>query len=253
MKVLITGATSGIGKATAIEFASHGHDLIICGRRADRLDELRNEITEKYEVNVFPLSFDIQKYDDVNNAISQIPQGYRPIDILINNAGLASGLDYIHEGDLSDWESMIDTNLKGLLYMTRLISPEMVKNKSGHIINICSTAGKDAYARGNVYCASKAAVDMLTKTMRMDLYTHGIRVSQIAPGMTEETEFSKVRFHGDEQKAKIYNDFNPLKSKDVAETIYFVASRPSYVNIQDVLMMGTQQAGSNFVDRSGRK
>ncbi len=253
MKVLITGATSGIGKATAYEFASHGHDLIICGRRSEKLEELKNEIVEKYEVNVLTLSFDIQKYEDVSNAVNLIPREFKPIDILINNAGLASGLDYIHEGDLGDWETMIDTNIKGLLYITRLITPDMVKNKSGHIINICSTAGKDAYARGNVYCATKAAVDMLTKTIRMDLYTHGIRVSQIAPGMAEETEFSKVRFHGDEEKARIYNDFNPLKSKDVAETIYFVASRPPYVNIQDVLIMGTQQASSNFVDRSGRK
>ncbi len=253
MNVLITGATSGIGKASAHEFASHGHNLIICGRRAEKLEALAEELKNKYGGGVLVLSFDIQKYPEVKSAMDSIPDNFKPIDVLLNNAGLASGLDPIHEGDLADWEIMIDTNVKGLLYITRLISPEMVKNKSGHIINICSTAGKDVYAKGNVYCASKAAVDMLTKALRMDLYQHNIRVSQVAPGMVEETEFSKVRFHGDAEKAKIYNDFNPLKSKDVAETIYFIASRPAYVNIQDVLMMGTQQAGSNFTDRSGRK
>lgn len=253
MNVLITGATSGIGAASAKEFAKNGYNLILCGRRAERLESLSAELIDEFKVKVHTLCFDIRHYAEVENAVGQIPDEFKPIDVLLNNAGLASGLDYTHQGDLDDWEIMIDTNVKGLLYITRLLTPDMVMRKSGHIINICSTAGKDVYARGNVYCATKAAVDMLTKSMRMDFYTHGIRVSQVAPGMVEETEFSKVRFHGDEQKSKIYNDFNPLKSSDVAEIIYFVASRPAYVNIQDVLVMGTQQAGSNFVDRSGRK
>ncbi len=252
MNVLITGATSGIGAATARLFAKSGHDLILCGRRAERLTELKKELSMDFGIEVLTLCFDIRIYDEVVAAIAGIPTAFKPIDVLLNNAGLASGLDFTHEGDLEDWETMIDTNVKGLLYITRLLSPDMVARKSGHIINICSTAGKDVYARGNVYCATKAAVDMLTKGMRMDFYTHGIRVSQVAPGMVEETEFSKVRFHGDEQKSKLYNDFNPLKSTDVAEIIYFVATRPGHVNIQDVLVMGTQQAGSNFVDRSGR-
>ncbi|MBK6816475.1 MAG: SDR family NAD(P)-dependent oxidoreductase [Saprospiraceae bacterium] len=253
MNILITGATSGIGKATAEEFAKHGYSLILCGRREDRLKELADHLVSTYEIKATYLSFDLQKYDEVKKAIASLSPPFDQIDVLLNNAGLASGLDYIQEGNLDDWETMIDTNVKGLLYITRLVSPQMVARKSGQIINICSTAGKDAYARGNVYCATKAAVDMLTQTMRLDLYTHGIRVSQVAPGMVEETEFSKVRFHGDEEKAKIYKDFNPLTSKDVAEIIYFTASRPMHVNIQDILVMGTQQAGSNFVDRSGRK
>ena len=253
MNVLITGATSGIGAATARLFAKNGHVLLLCGRREERLADLKKELTADYGVEVLTLCFDIREYKEVASAVASIPPSFKPIDVLLNNAGLASGLDFTHEADLEDWETMIDTNVKGLLYITRLLSPDMVANKSGHIINICSTAGKDVYARGNVYCATKAAVDMLTKGMRMDFYTHGIRVSQVAPGMVEETEFSKVRFHGDEQKSKIYNDFNPLKSSDVAEIIYFVATRPGHVNIQDVLVMGTQQAGSNFVDRSGRK
>jgi NADP-dependent 3-hydroxy acid dehydrogenase YdfG len=253
MNVLITGATSGIGKATAFEFAKHGHNLILCGRRADRLMSLSEELQSKFHNKVYTLAFDIRNYEETKTAIDSIPEDLNSVDVLLNNAGLASGLDYIYDSALEDWEIMIDTNIKGLLYITRLISPGMVARSTGHIINICSTAGKDVYARGNVYCATKAAVDMLTKGMRMDLYNHGIRVSQVAPGMVEETEFSKVRFHGDEEKAKIYKDFNPLKSSDVAEIIYFTASRPPHVNIQDILVMGTQQAGSNFVDRSGRK
>lgn len=253
MNVFITGATSGIGKATAGEFAKHGHSLILCGRRADRLKEISEELIITFNVPIHTLAFDIRNYDETKSAVDSLPDAFRKIDVLLNNAGLASGLDFIFDSALEDWEVMIDTNVKGLLYITRLISPDMVARKSGHIINICSTAGKDVYARGNVYCATKAAVDMLTKGMRMDLYTHGIRVSQIAPGMVEETEFSKVRFHGDEEKARIYKDFNPLKSSDVAEIIYFTATRPSHVNIQEILVMGTQQAGSNFVDRSGRK
>jgi NADP-dependent 3-hydroxy acid dehydrogenase YdfG len=252
MIVLITGATSGIGRATAEIFASHGHTLILCGRRMDRLVALAESLQETHAIPVYPCRFDIRSSAECKNAWETIPLEYRPVDILINNAGLASGLDPIQEGQLEDWDQMLDTNVKGLLYITRLVSPEMVARKKGHIINICSTAGKEIYPKGNVYCASKAAVDMLTKGMRLDLYQHGIRVSQIAPGMVEETEFALVRFHGDNQKANIYENIQPLKASDVAETIYFVATRPAHVNIQDVLMMCSQQAGSNFVDRSGR-
>ncbi len=248
--VLITGATSGIGQATAREFAMHGYDLILTARREDRLKFMQQELTAGYPVAVDILAFDVQHHDQCASAVSTIS---KPVDILINNAGLARGLDFIHEGDLAHWEQMIDTNVKGLLYMTRLISPGMVARKSGHIINLCSTAGKEIYPKGNVYCATKFAVDALTKAIRADLYTHGIRVSQVAPGHVEETEFARVRFDWDQQKANIYSDFNPLTSRDVAEAIYFIASRPAHVNIQDILMMGTQQAGSMMVDRSGRK
>jgi len=248
--VLITGAASGIGLATAREFASHGYDLIITGRREERLNAIKEELANQFKVDVQILSFDVRIQSECAEAVSTI---HRPIDILINNAGLAKGLDFIHEGNLDHWEQMIDTNVKGLLYMTRLISPGMVERKSGHIINICSTAGKEVYPKGNVYCATKFAVDALTKAIRADLYTHGIRVSQVSPGHVEETEFARVRFDGDTEKAAIYNDFNPLTSKDVAEAIYFIATRPAHVNVQDILMMGTQQAGSMMVDRSGRK
>lgn len=248
--VLITGATSGIGLATAREFAIHGYDLILTARREDRLKEVSDELSLNSTIEVQTLCFDIRDQKACATAMASIT---KPIDVLVNNAGLARGLDFIHEGDLTHWEEMIDTNLKGLLYMTRLISPGMVERKSGHIINLCSTAGKEVYPKGNVYCATKFAVEALTKSMRADLYTHGIRVSQVSPGHVEETEFARVRFDWDVEKASIYKDFNPLTSKDVAEAIYFIASRPPHVNVQDILMMGTQQAGSMMVDRSGRK
>ena len=248
--VLITGATSGIGLATAREFAIHGYNLILTARREDRLKEVSDELSLNTTIEVQTLCFDIRDQKACATAMATIT---KPIDILVNNAGLARGLDFIHEGDLTHWEEMIDTNLKGLLYMTRIISPGMVERKSGHIINLCSTAGKEVYPKGNVYCATKFAVEALTKAIRADLYTHGIRVSQVSPGHVEETEFARVRFDWDTEKANIYKDFNPLTSKDVAEAIYFIASRPPHVNVQDILMMGTQQAGSTMVDRTGRK
>lgn len=248
--VWITGATSGIGQATAREFALHGFNLVLSARRTDRLEAMKEELTSRHGVMVITRAFDIRDQAQCAAAMEGIDV---PIDILVNNAGLARGLDFIHEGDLEHWEQMIDTNVKGLLYMTRLISPGMVARKSGHIINLCSTAGKEVYPKGNVYCATKFAVDALTKSIRADLYTHGIRVSQVAPGHVEETEFARVRFDWDTRKASIYEDFNPLTSRDVAEAIYFIASRPPHVNVQDILMMGTQQAGSMMVDRSGRK
>jgi len=250
--ILITGASSGIGKATAKIFAKHGYDLIITGRRENKLNVLAEKLSSKYVVKVLPLAFDIRDIKAVKKAVVKIESSNHKIDILLNNAGLAKGFDPIHEGNLDDWETMIDTNLKGLLYMSRLIIPAMVKRKKGHVINIASTAGKEVYPKGNVYCATKHGVDALTKAMRIDLHKYGIRVSQVAPGHVESTEFALVRFDGDEDKSKIYKDFVPTNSKDIAKIIYFIASQPKHVNIQDVLVMGTQQANSNFIDRSGR-
>lgn len=251
--VLITGASSGIGKACAHVFAEAGiPNLILCGRRINRLEALKAELLLNHSLAVHILAFDIRSFTECEQALNSLPKEFACIDVLINNAGLAKGLDYIHEGKLDDWETMLDTNIKGLLYITKLVSGGMVNRQSGHIINICSTAGKEVYPKGNVYCASKFAVDALTKAIRQDLVSFGIRVSQVAPGHVEETEFALNRFDGDAERSKIYNDFNPLKAKDVAETIYFIASRPAYVNIQDVLMMGTQQASSTLINRSGR-
>lgn len=252
--VFITGATSGIGKATVKAFAvSPGFRFVLCGRRKEKLIQVCDEIWNGIQTDVQLLSFDIRSYTECQTAIESLEAEFRNVDILINNAGLAKGLDYIYEGKLDHWETMIDTNIKGLLYISRILSPGMVERKSGHIINVCSTAGKEVYPKGNVYCATKFAVDALTKAMRQDFYMHNIRVSQVAPGHVEETDFALNRFDGDTEKSKIYNDFNPLKACDVAETIYFIATRPPHVNIQDVLMMGTQQASSTMIDRSGRK
>lgn len=251
--VLITGATSGIGKATSAKFAKQGYNLILTGRRLSILEELKKKYKRKYAIKVKIISFDVRDSAATKKAISSLDSHWKKVDILINNAGLAKGFDPIHKGKISDWETMIDTNIKGLLYMTRLISPGMVKRCSGHIINICSTAGHEVYPKGNVYCATKHAVDALTKGMRLDLSQYKIKVSQISPGAVEETEFALNRFDGDTEKSKIYEDYNPLTSRDVARTIYFVATQPAHVNIQDVLMMGTQQASSTVIDRSGRK
>ncbi len=250
--VFITGATSGIGKATAEIFARNGHRLIITGRRAERLEKLRNDFQENYHAEVRVLNYDVRDPDAVRKAVHSLEGEMRVPDILINNAGLAKGFSSIHEGEMRHWEQMIDTNIKGLLYMTRAVSPGMVARRSGHIINVCSTAGHEVYPNGNVYCATKHAVDALTKSMRIDLHKHNIRVSQVSPGHVEETEFAVVRFDGDKERAKIYEDFRPLRAADVAEAIYFMATRPAHVNVQDILMMGTQQANSNYLDRSGR-
>ena len=250
---MVTGATSGIGQATAKVFAKNGYNLILTGRRNERLESIKQKFSTKYGVQVVTLCFDIRQHNDVKYAWNMLEPEWQNVDVLVNNAGLAKGFDPIHEGDTDDWETMIDTNIKGLLYITRLVSPNMVKRKTGHIINLCSTAGHEVYPNGNVYSATKFAVDALTKSMRLDLYKHGIRVSQVSPGHVEETEFALVRFDWDETKASIYDDFVPLRAKDVADTIYYIASQPKHVNIQHILMMGTQQAGSNFIDRSGRK
>lgn len=252
LTVLITGATSGIGKATANIFAKNGYRVILTGRRTDRLDAMKTEFEAAYHNRIQLLTFDVRSLEDVKKALSELEEDFKNVDILINNAGLASGLAPIHEGDIEDWDKMIDTNVKGLLYMTRAIAPNMVARRKGHIVNISSIAGKEIYPNGNVYSASKFAVDALTRAMRVDLHKYNIRVSQVAPGAVEETEFALVRFHGDAEKASIYKDFTPLKASDVAETIYFMVTRPEYVNIQDVVMMGTQQGSANHFDRSGR-
>ena len=250
--VLITGATSGIGRATAEIFARNGYRLILTGRRVERLVELKNRFEAEFGAEVLLLPFDVRDPGAVEAALANLPESFQDIDILINNAGLAKGLTPIHEGNLEHWETMIDTNVKGLLYVTRLVSPGMVRRRRGHIINVGSSAGKEAYPKGNVYCATKFAVDALTKSMRFDLHTHNIRVSQVSPGHVEETEFALTRFDGDADRAKIYDDFQPLKSSDVAEAIYFMATRPAHVNIQDLQLFATQQASSMVIDRSGR-
>ncbi|GJM34602.1 MAG: hypothetical protein DHS20C18_36030 [Saprospiraceae bacterium] len=250
--VLISGATSGIGKATAEIFAKNGFRVLITGRREERLEEIKEYLTGEYNTEVQTLTFDIRDQDAVKANIEALAQEWQEIDILINNAGKAKGYAPIHEGELEHWEEMIDTNIKGLLYLTRAVSPGMVARQKGHIINVSSSAGKEVYPNGNVYCATKFAVEALTKATRLDLYQHKIRVSQVSPGHVEETEFAFVRFDGDAEKAQIYNDFKPLTSSDVADSIYYIATRPEHVNVQDISMMSTQQASNIFIDRSGR-
>lgn len=252
LTVLVTGATSGIGKATAAIFAQNGYRLILTGRRADRLETLKTDFETEYKNRIQVLNFDVRSLEDMKKSLSELEEDFKNVDILINNAGLASGFASIHEGDIDDWDKMIDTNIKGLLYMTRAIAPSMVARRKGHIVNIGSIAGKEIYPNGNVYSATKFAVDALTRAMRVDMHKYNIRVSQVSPGAVEETEFAMVRFNGDAEKANIYKDFTPLKASDVAETIYFMVTRPEYVNIQDVIMMGTQQGSANHFDRSGR-
>jgi 3-hydroxy acid dehydrogenase / malonic semialdehyde reductase len=246
---LITGATAGIGKATADLFASHGWNIIITGRRKLRLDVAERQLKEKYGVDVFSICFDVRHHDEVKKAIDSLPEKWRAIDVLVNNAGLAAGLGPIQEGVIDDWERMIDTNVKGLLYVSRAVSPLMIERKKGHIINIGSIAGKEVYPNGNVYCATKHAVDALSKGMRLDLLQHGVCVTQIAPGMVE-TEFSIVRFKGDEQRAKkVYQGMQPLTADDIAETIYWTASRPAHVNINDLIIVPAAQGSSSHVVR----
>ena len=249
--ILITGATSGIGQATATLFAKHGFRIIITGRRSDRLDELKKDFETNYNTKVKTLTFDVRNLEEVKSMVNDLDEEWKNVDVLINNAGLAKGYAPIHEGNIDHWDTMIDTNIKGLLYLTRAIAPHMVQRKSGHIVNVCSTAGKETYPNGNVYCATKHAVDALTKAMRLDLYKHNIRVGQVSPAHVEETEFAYVRFE-DKEKAKIYNDFQPLRSADVADAIFYIINTPPHVNVQDILLMGKQQANSSNIDRSGR-
>lgn len=249
MIALITGATSGIGKSTAIEFAKHGYNLVITGRRQERLTGLKEALTKEYSVKVVDLCFDIRKEKEVEQALGTLPDDFKQIDVLVNNAGLAAGLSGIQDGKISHWEQMIDTNIKGLLYVSKHVANLMIARKKGHIINVGSIAGKEVYANGNVYCATKHAVDALNKGMRIDLLAHGIKVSAINPGMVE-TEFSIVRFDGDEERAKkVYENIVPLKPEDIAETIYWMASRPAHVNINDLIIMPTIQANATTVLR----
>ncbi len=250
--VLITGATSGIGRATSRIFAKKGYDLIITGRRIKRLLDLQERYERKYAIDVKTLTFDVRDKKQVKKSLNSLDDKWNQVDILINNAGLALGTNKFHQASIEDWETMLDTNVKGILYMSKIISHGMIKRRSGHIINVCSTAGHEVYPTGNVYCASKHAVNALTKAMRMDMFDMGVRVSQISPGAVEETEFSLVRYKGDSEKAKIYNDYNPLTSKDVAKVIYFMASQPKHVTIHDIIIAGTQQASAMIFDKSGR-
>lgn len=244
----ITGATSGIGMATAKLFAKHGVRIIICGRRKDRLQNLLEEFSALTEV--YSLSFDIRIKEDVFSAIASLPKNFSEIDILINNAGNAHGLETIDEGSTEDWDAMLDINVKGLLYVTKAILPNMIERKSGHIINIGSTAGKEVYPKGNIYCASKHAVDAINQGMRIDLNGKGIKVGAINPGLVE-TEFSDVRFKGDNQKAeKVYQGYTPLKPEDIADIIWFAVTRPPHVNIADLTVMCLDQASSTIVNKS---
>ncbi|MBN2778747.1 MAG: SDR family NAD(P)-dependent oxidoreductase [Bacteroidales bacterium] len=243
----ISGATAGIGEATAKLLAQNDFDIIITGRREPRLVELKKEIEKITDARVQILCFDVRSKEEVFNAISSLPNDFKNIDILINNAGLASGLGAIQNGDIDDWEKMIDTNIKGLLYLTRALTPQMIARKSGHIVNIGSIAGKEVYPNGNVYCATKHAVDALTKGMRIDMLPHGIKVSQVAPGLVE-TEFSVVRFHGDKQKADdVYKGLTPLYAEDIADAVLYVISRPSHVCVNDMIVTPTAQANATNV------
>jgi 3-hydroxy acid dehydrogenase/malonic semialdehyde reductase len=247
--ILITGATSGIGKACAIKFAQNGFNLIITGRRKDRLEELKNELERNFAVYVLTLCFDVQKKNEVEKALYSMPDEIKKIDVLVNNAGLALDLKPVHEGSFDDWDTMIDTNIKGLLYMSRMVSELMIKNGHGHIINIGSIAGREVYPNGNVYCATKHAVDGLTKAMRIDLMKHSIKVTQIAPGAVE-TEFSEVRFKGDKGRAKkVYNGYKPLTGEDVAEAVFYVTTLPPHVNINDLVIMPMAQANATTFNR----
>ncbi|MDT0555690.1 SDR family NAD(P)-dependent oxidoreductase [Patiriisocius hiemis] len=245
--VFITGATSGIGEATARLFASENAKLIICGRRQDRLDSLKKELSETTEVHT--LTFDVRNKEEVFSKIASLPSAFSKIDILINNAGNAHGLDPIQKGNIEDWDAMLDINVKGLLYVSKAIIPKLVAQKNGHIINIGSTAGKEVYPNGNVYCASKHAVDAINEGMRLDLNGKGIKVGAINPGLVE-TEFSEVRFKGDSQRAsKVYQGYTPLYPEDIADIILFAVTRPPHVNIADLTVMCLAQASSTIVDK----
>ena len=247
--VVITGATSGIGEATAIKFAEATNRIIITGRRKDRLHDLAEHLVQEYGIDVLPLCFDVRDRKQVEKHLGHLPEEWCNIDILINNAGLAAGLSHIDEGERDDWDQMIDTNIKGLLYVTRAIAPGMVKRGSGHILNISSIAGKEVYENGAVYCGSKHAVDAISRGMRIDLVKHNIKVTNVAPGMTE-TEFSLVRFRGDrERAASVYRGVQPLTGEDIAKVIFYCATLPPHVCINDVVITPTAQAGAHYTFR----
>ena len=247
----ITGATSGIGKATAEIFAKNNIRLILCGRRADRLESLQQELGKLTDVTT--LQFDVSKRDEVENAIKSLPENFKRIDVLINNAGNAHGMSSIQDGDIDDWDAMLDINVKGLLYVSKAIFPQMIARNNGFIVNIGSIAGKEVYPNGNVYCASKHAVNALNKAMRVDLNKHNIRVSAIHPGAVE-TEFSEVRFKGDLEKAKsVYTGYKALQAEDIADIIHFVITRPYHVNIEDLVVYSTAQASPTILNKKQEK
>jgi NADP-dependent 3-hydroxy acid dehydrogenase YdfG len=246
---LITGATSGIGKACAEKFASESYDLILTGRREDRLNTLKAFLEKEHAINIITLCFDVRDQQEVQKQLNGLPASWKKIDVLINNAGLAAGKDPIQDGLIEDWDRMIDTNVKGLLYISKTVIPWLIAQKKGDIINIASIAGKEVYPDGNVYCASKFAVDALSKAMRIDLVKEGIRVTNIAPGLVE-TEFSEVRFHGNKElAATVYKDIEALQGKDIADCIWFAVSRPSHVQIGDMLILPRVQASSTIVHK----
>jgi serine 3-dehydrogenase len=248
--VFITGASAGIGKACAEAFASKGANLILCARRIDKLNELKKSLVKKYKVKIFVAQLDVRKLRDVRKIIESLPANWKRIDILINNAGLARGVNKIHEANITHWEEMIDTNVKGLLYVTRTILPQMVARKSGHVINIGSVAGHEVYPMGNVYCATKFAVNALTQSIRLDVLDKNIKVTSVDPGMVL-TEFAKVRFSGDENRAnKVYEGVTPLSPKDIAEAVLFSATRPENVNINEIIMTPIIQASSTHIFRN---
>jgi 3-hydroxy acid dehydrogenase / malonic semialdehyde reductase len=245
---LVTGATSGIGRATAIALAKQGYKLIVTGRRKERLEELQQEL--EGVTTVLPLLFDVRNKEAVQFAIASLPEEWQQIDVLVNNAGNAHGLSPIQEGSLEDWDAMLDINVKGLLYVSHAVIPFMQKQGRGHIINIGSIAGKEVYANGNVYCASKFAVDALSKAMRIDLITTGIKVSEVNPGLVE-TEFSEVRFKGDKERAAgVYQGYQPLKAEDIADLIAFIVSRPAHVNLAEVMILPAAQASATVVNKN---
>ena len=246
--VFITGATSGIGKATAELFAKNNFRLVLCGRRKERLEELEVALSKQTEVTT--LQFDVRDKDDVFKQIANLPEHFKYIDILINNAGNAHGLSTIQDGSIDDWDAMLDINVIGLLYVSKAIIPQMIENKNGFIVNIGSTAGKEVYRNGNVYCASKFAVNALNKSMRLDLNEHNVRVSAIHPGLVE-TEFSDVRFKGDSERAKtVYQGYKALQADDIADIIHFVVTRPYHVNIEDLVVYPTAQASATVVHKN---
>ena len=247
--IFITGATAGFGKAIAQRFAANQFQLIICGRRNDRLQQLKTELESTYNTKVFPLCFDVRVNDEVIAAVNSLPAEFSSIDILVNNAGLASGLSHIQDGDVNDWDKMIDTNVKGLLYVTSAVLPLMKKSAAPHIVNIGSTAAKYVYEKGNVYNGSKFAVDALNQAMRIDLLKPGVKVTGIDPGAAE-TEFSLVRFHGDAEKAKsVYNGFKPLEANDIADVCWYVCNLPQHVCINDLIITPTAQASPYYINR----
>lgn len=247
---LITGASSGIGEATARILGEAGYDLVITARRADRLQQLSDELEERFGIRVHALGFDVRDRIQTESALQALPSHFRNIDLLVNNAGLASGLEHIDEGDTFDWEKMIDTNIKGVLYVTRIVAGWMIqRGQGGHIVNIGSIAGTQVYENGAVYCASKHAMHALSEGMRIDFLSHGIKVSEVRPGMVE-TEFSLVRFHGDQKRAdKVYEGVQPLTAHDIAEVIRWIVSLPPHININDILVMPAQQANSHYTFR----